>query len=79
MTGAVLGFAHTVGEFGVILMIGGNIPGQTRVLSVAVYDLVENQQWTQAHILAGGMVLFAFCVILAVMMIDKRHSLGRRA
>jgi molybdate transport system permease protein len=79
LTGAVLGFAHTVGEFGVILMIGGNIPGQTRVLSVAVYDLVENQQWTQAHILAGGMVLFAFCVILAVMMIDKRHSLGRRA
>lgn len=54
LTGAVLGFAHTVGEFGVVLMIGGNIPGETRVLSVAIYDYVESLQWAQAHLLAGG-------------------------
>lgn len=72
MTGAILGFAHTVGEFGVILMIGGNIPGQTKVLSVAIYDLVETQRWGEAHILAAGMVLFAFIVILTMTLIDKR-------
>lgn len=72
MTAAVLGFAHTVGEFGVVLMIGGNIPGQTRVLSVAIYDFVETQRWTEAHILAGGMVAFSFLVILAMFLIDKR-------
>ncbi|HKK23905.1 MAG TPA: molybdate ABC transporter permease subunit, partial [Pseudohaliea sp.] len=58
LTGAVLGFAHTVGEFGVILMIGGNIPGETRVLSVAIYDYVESLQWKEAHLLAGGMLVF---------------------
>ncbi len=72
LTGAVLGFAHTVGEFGVVLMIGGNIPGETRVLSVAIYDYVETLQWTQAHILAGGMLVFSFAVILAVLIIEKR-------
>jgi molybdate transport system permease protein len=72
LTGAVLGFAHTVGEFGVILMIGGNIPGETRVLSVAVYDYVETLQWTHAHILAGGMLAFAFVVILAMFLLEKR-------
>jgi molybdate transport system permease protein len=71
MTGAVLGFAHTVGEFGVVLMIGGNIPGQTKVLSVAIYDYVESLQWTQAHILAAGMLVFSFVVILAMIMIEK--------
>jgi molybdate transport system permease protein len=72
ITGAVLGFAHTVGEFGVVLMIGGNIPGETKVLSVAIYDYVETLQWTQANILAGGMLIFAFLVILAVMVLEKR-------
>lgn len=72
MTGAVLGFAHTVGEFGVVLMIGGNIPGETKVLSVAIYDYVETQHWTQAHILAGGMLAFSFVVILAMMMLERR-------
>lgn len=72
ITGAVLGFAHTVGEFGVILMIGGNIPGETRVLSIAIYDFVETQQWTQAHVLAGGMLVFAFTVILSMMMLEKQ-------
>jgi molybdate transport system permease protein len=74
LTGAVLGFAHTVGEFGVVLMIGGNIPGETRVLSVAIYDYVENLQWTQAHILAAGMIAFSFVVILSVMLVEKRFG-----
>jgi molybdate transport system permease protein len=72
LTGAVLGFAHTVGEFGVVLMIGGNIPGETKVLSVAIYDYVETLQWTQAHVLAAGMLVFAFTVILAMMLLEKR-------
>ncbi len=72
LTAAVLGFAHTVGEFGVVLMIGGNIPGQTKVLSVAIYDFVETQRWTEAHILSGGMMVFAFCVITAMMILGKR-------
>ncbi len=74
MTGAILGFAHTIGEFGVILMIGGNIPGQTKVLSVAIYDYVEAQQWTEAHILAAGMLMFSFAVILATMTLGKRYG-----
>jgi molybdate transport system permease protein len=72
LTGAVLGFAHTVGEFGVVLMIGGNLPGKTKVLSVAIYDYVETLRWREAHILAAGMVLFAFGVILAMTLIEKR-------
>ena len=77
MTASVLGFAHTVGEFGVVLMIGGNIPGQTKVLSVAIYDFVETQRWREAHILAGGMVLFSFLVIFAMYVLEKRF--GRAA
>jgi molybdate transport system permease protein len=72
LTGAILGFAHTVGEFGVVLMIGGNIPGETKVLSVAIFDYVETSQWTQAHLLSAGMVVFSFCVVLAMMLIEKR-------
>ncbi|SDH89332.1 molybdate ABC transporter permease subunit [Roseospirillum parvum] len=72
LTGAVLGFAHTMGEFGVVLMIGGNIPGETRVLSVAIFDYVETLQWDKAHLLAGGMLVFAFVVILAMMTLEKR-------
>src|SRR3954467_9343095 len=72
MTGAVLGFAHTVGEFGVVLMIGGNIPNQTKVLSIAVFDYVESLQWTQAHIIAAGMLVFSFIVILTMMILEKR-------
>lgn len=78
MSGAILGFAHTIGEFGVILMIGGNIPGQTKVLSVAIYDYVETQQWTQAHILSAGMVVFSFAVILATMTLGKRFGQSGR-
>ena len=59
-------------EFGVVLMIGGNIPGKTQVLSIAVLEMVETLQWRQAHLLAGGMVVFAFAVILAVSLIERR-------
>lgn len=72
LTAAVLGFAHTVGEFGVVLMIGGNIPGKTKVLSVAIYDYAETMQWREASLLAGGMAAFAFVVILAMTVIEKR-------
>ena len=71
-TGAVLGFAHTVGEFGVVLMIGGNLPGTTKVLSVAIFDFVETGRWTEAHIVAGGMLVFAFVVILVMTVVEKR-------
>ena len=66
LSAIVLGFAHTVGEFGVVLMIGGNIPGATKVLSVALYDHVEALEYEPAHWLAGGMLLFSFVVLLAV-------------
>src|SRR5262245_48286979 len=76
MTGAMLGFAHTVGEFGVVLMIGGNIPGQTKVLSIAIYDYVESLLWSQAHVLAAGMLIFSFAVILFMTLLEER--MGRR-
>lgn len=66
LTATVLGFAHTVGEFGVVLMIGGNIPGVTKVLSVALYDHVEALEYAQAHWLAGWMLVFSFLVLLVV-------------
>ncbi len=72
LTGAILGFAHTIGEFGVVLMIGGNIPGETRVLSIAIYDHVEALEWDKAHILSAGLVFFAFLVILAMMLTEKK-------
>ncbi|MCW2243232.1 molybdate ABC transporter permease subunit [Azospirillum canadense] len=78
LTGAVLGFAHTMGEFGVVLMIGGNIPGKTKVLSVAIYDYVETLQWAEAHWLAGGMLVFSFTVILAMMTLEKRIGRSHR-
>jgi molybdate transport system permease protein len=66
ITAAILGFAHTVGEFGVVLMIGGNIPDKTRVVSVAIYDHVEALEYAEAHVLAGGMLLFSFLVLLTL-------------
>ena len=74
LSAAVLGFTHTVGEFGVVLMIGGNIPGQTKVLSVAIFDYVETSQWREANILAAGMVVFSFAVILTMTLIQKRAA-----
>jgi molybdate transport system permease protein len=64
VTAMILGFAHTVGEFGVVLMIGGNIPGKTRVVSVQIFDHVEALEYAQAHWLAGGMVVFSFIILL---------------
>lgn len=72
ITGAVMTFAHTVGEFGVVLMIGGNIPGQTKVIAIALYDYVERLQWGEAHVVALGMVIFAFVVIAVTLTIDRR-------
>ena len=66
LTATVLGFTHTVGEFGVVLMIGGNIPNETRVVSVQIYDHVEALEYAQAHWLAAGMVVFSFLVLLAL-------------
>ncbi len=66
VTAAILGFAHTVGEFGVVLMIGGNIPEKTRVVSVQIYDHVEALEYAQAHWLAGAMLVFSFVVLLAL-------------
>ncbi len=77
LTGAVLGFAHTVGEFGVILMIGGSIPGRTRVVSTAIFDFVETMRWREANLLAGGMVAFAFAVILTMTLLEKRFARAR--
>lgn len=66
LTAIVLTFAHTLGEFGVVLMVGGNIPGETRVLSIAIYDLVEGLQYSRAHLLAGALLLFSFVSLLLV-------------
>ena len=72
VTAAVMSFAHTIGEFGVVLMIGGNIPQQTRVVSTQIYGHVESLAYTQAHWLSGGMLAFSFAVILSVMLLEKR-------
>lgn len=76
LTAAILGFAHTIGEFGVVLMIGGNIPGQTKVLSVAIYDHVEALEYTQAHWIAGAMLLFSFLVLLVMYSNRKPLRIG---
>jgi len=76
LTASVLGFAHTVGEFGVVLMIGGNIPDKTRVVSVQIYDHVEALEYAQAHWLSAGMVVFSFIVLLVLYTLNPG---GRRA
>lgn len=79
LTAAVLGFAHTLGEFGVVLMIGGNIPGQTQVLSIAIYDHVEALEYGQAHWLAGGLLIGSFLVLLMVYGANRRIHLLKTA
>ena len=74
LTAAILSFAHTVGEFGVVLMIGGNIPGKTHVVSIQIYGHVEAMEYAQAHWLAGGMVLFSFVVLLCLALLKNRGS-----
>lgn len=70
LTAAVIGFAHTVGEFGVVLMVGGNIPDKTRVLSIQIFDHVESIEYVQAHWLSAGMLLFSFVVLLALYLLN---------
>lgn len=77
LSAAVLGFAHTVGEFGIVLMIGGNIPGKTRTLAVQIYDHVEAMEYAQAHWLAGGMLAFSFVVLLALYSLYPQAVRGR--
>jgi len=77
LTAAVMGFAHTVGEFGIVLMMGGNIPGKTRVMSVQIYDHVEALEYSQAHWLAGGLLVFSFLALLALYAFNTLQQ-GRR-
>ncbi len=77
LTAATLGFAHTVGEFGVVLMIGGNIPGRTEVLSIALYNHVEALEYAEAHTLAAGLLVFSFAVLIAVYSLNRRLEAPR--
>ncbi|WP_417614707.1 molybdate ABC transporter permease subunit [Oceanisphaera sp.] len=74
LTAIVLGFAHTLGEFGVVLMIGGNIPGTTQVVSIAIYDHVETLQYGQAHLLSGLLLVLSFSILLSVYVLNRRFS-----
>ena len=74
ITAAILSFAHTVGEFGVVLMMGGNIPGKTRVVSTQIYGHVEAMEYTQAHWLAGGMLVFSFVVLLGLNLLNRKTT-----
>ena len=77
LTAAVLGFAHTIGEFGVVLMIGGNIPGSTKVISIAIYDHVESLEYTQAHWLSAVLLILSFLMLMAVYGLNRRFSVLR--
>jgi molybdate transport system permease protein len=74
-TAAVLGFAHTIGEFGVVLMIGGNIPGKTRVASIAIYDHVEGLEYAHAHWLSGALLLISFLLLIVVYGVNRRFRM----
>jgi molybdate transport system permease protein len=75
VTACVLTFAHTLGEFGVVLMVGGNIPGETRVVSIAIYEHVETLRYLEAHVLAAGLLVFSFLVLLIVYGLNRRYPL----
>jgi molybdate transport system permease protein len=75
ITACVLSFAHTIGEFGIILMVGGNIPGETRVISIAIYEQVETLNYTQAHILSGGLLVLSFIALCTVYLTNGRSVL----
>ncbi|MZH45491.1 MAG: molybdate ABC transporter permease subunit [Nitrospinae bacterium] len=72
LTAVVLGFAHTLGEFGVVLMVGGNIPGKTKVISIEIYDRVEILEYTQAHVLSAGLLIFSFLVLVMVYSVNRK-------
>lgn len=78
LTAAILGFTHTVGEFGVVLMIGGNIPGKTRVVSVQIYNHVEALQYSEAHLLAGVLLVFSFAVLLVLYTVLKTQPVAHQ-
>ena len=73
-----MSFAHTIGEFGVVLMIGGNIPGQTQVVSTQIYNAVEAMEYNEAHILAAGMLVFSFVVLMSLNLLNRRRQAGGR-
>ncbi|MDZ7754737.1 MAG: molybdate ABC transporter permease subunit [Gammaproteobacteria bacterium] len=75
LTAITLTFAHTVGEFGVVLMVGGNIPGETRVLSIAIYDHAEAMDYASAHLLAGGLLVASFLMLFTVYLLNRRYAL----
>jgi molybdate transport system permease protein len=77
ITGGVLGFAHSLGEFGVVLMVGGSIPGETKVLSIAIYEHVESMEIRTAHALAAGLLAFSFVVLLVVYLVNRRFAARR--
>jgi molybdate transport system permease protein len=74
LTGIILSFAHTLGEFGVVLMVGGDIPGKTELLSIVIFNDVDNLQWGQAGMLAAGMAGFSFLAVLAMFLAEKRMT-----
>lgn len=74
VTAALLTFAHTIGEFGVVLMIGGNLPGKTQVVSTEIYSYVEAMEYSKAHWLAGGMVVFSFLVLMGLTLLNRKHD-----
>ena len=78
ITALVLGFAHTVGEFGVVLMVGGNIPGETQVISIAIYEAVETLDYASAHWMSAGLLLFSMLVLIVVYSLNKRWSINAR-
>jgi molybdate transport system permease protein len=75
ISAAVLGFAHTIGEFGVVLMVGGSIPGQTKVLSTTIFDHVETMEFAQAHAISACMLIFSFLVLLGVYVANRRFPI----
>ena len=77
VSAVVLTFAHTLGEFGVVLMVGGNIPGRTKVISIAIYEHVETLEYAQAHVLSAGLLVFSFLVLLSVYVLNRRMPLVR--
>ena len=78
VTAGVLGFAHTLGEFGVVLMVGGNIPGRTKVVSIAIYESLETLDYMTAHILSIGLLIFSFLVLAIVFVLNRRYPAGAR-
>ena len=75
VTASVLTFAHTIGEFGVVLMVGGNIPGETKVISIAIYEHVETLRYTEAHVLSAGLLIFSFVVLFSIYAINRRFPI----